>query len=159
MGVHVKCPFLQPHNHNVNVNVNAIALFMTRSTLVCFARTAYKAPLLKADLEAVYERNSDLTKLNFLIWLSSTPPTAAEPQHGQAAKLAVKDMIDCPPRMYNSLQPPGRPHQRSSILQKRIFTFNYFRPFRVRPLARLSFIKAGPTIPWNSTLRPHQSWN
>ena len=87
------------------------------------------------------------------------PPTAAEPQHGQAAKLAVKDMIDRPPRMYNSLQPPGRPHQRSSILQKRIFTFNYFRPFRSRPLARLSFINAGPTIPWNSTLRPHQSWN
>ena len=47
---------------------------MTRSTLVCFAWTAYKAPLLKADLEAVYERNSDFTKLNFLIRLSSTPP-------------------------------------------------------------------------------------
>ena len=78
MGLHVKCPFLQRHNQSVNVNVNAIALFMTRSTLVCFARTAYQAPLLKADLEA--ERNWNLTKLNFLIRLLANPPTGTEPQ-------------------------------------------------------------------------------
>ena len=165
MGLHVKCPFLQRQNQSVNVNVNAIALFMTRSTLVCFARTAYQAPLLKADLEAVYERNWNLTKLNFLIRLLANPPTGTELQHGQAAKLAVKDMIDCPPRMYNSLQQlsshitvlPSDPPL--AILQKRIFTFNYFQPFSCPPLAGLSFINAGPTIPWNSTLRPHQSWN
>ena len=160
MGVHVKCPFLQRHNHNVNVNVNAIALFMTRSTLVCFARTAYKAPLLKADLEAVYERNSDLTKLNFLIRLSSTPPLRRSLSTDRQLNWQLRTWLivrqEC---TIHSSHPATRPHQRSSILQKRIFTFNYFRPFRSRPLARLSFIKAGPTIPWNSTLRPHQSWN
>ena len=48
-----------------------------------------------------------LRKIHFLIRLLAKPPTATEPQFGQAAKLAVKDMIDCPARMYNSLHDPA----------------------------------------------------
>ena len=81
------------------INTCMLCLNGIQSTLV---KSRFRREIIQQ-----YERNSNLTKLNFLIRLLANPPTASEPQHGQAAKLAVKDMIDCPARMYNSLYDPA----------------------------------------------------
>ena len=117
MGVHVKCPFLPRHNHSVNVN--AIALFMTRSTLVCFAWVAYKAPLLTGNHSTVRRKKSIFwsdfwqnpplrrslssdRQLNWQLnwqlrtWLIIRQECTI---HSTPTPLAVKDM-----RMYNSHQ-------------------------------------------------------
>ena len=69
------------------INTCMLCLNGIQSTLV---KSRFRREIIQQ-----YKRNSNLTKLNFLIRLLANPPTASEPQLGQAAKLAVKDMIDC----------------------------------------------------------------
>ena len=166
MGLHVKCPILLRHNHRVNVNVNAIPPFMARSTLVCFDWAAFKAPSLKAKAvgrhHSINSSKRETTKIHFLLrlTLAREPPSGTELSNGQAAKLAVKDMMDDRPRMYDS--PPATYTNRSSggHFAKTHFHIQLFPSIHTeRPLVGLSFINAGPTILRNSALSDHQFYN
>ena len=168
MGLHVKRLILQRHNHRVNVNVNAIPPFMARSTLVCFDWAAFKAPSLKAKAvgrhHSINSSRRETTKIHFLLRLTfgkrAPPPSGTELSNGQAAKLAVKDMMDDRPRMYDS--PPATYTNRSSggHFAKTHFHIQLFPSIHTeRPLVGLSFINAGPTILRNSALSDHQFYN
>ena len=83
---------------------------MARSTLVCFDWAAFKAPSLKAKAvgrhHSINSSKRETTEIHFLIGLTfgkrAPPPSGTELSNGQAAKLAVKDMMDDRPRMYDS---------------------------------------------------------